>query len=260
MEEMIPHLQPIVYHRSTLIQGNGLLLGYNYGLVDIRRIPLCRSYKFAVYNGAGGNLASNMSYDDVNVTPCSTEIPLASNYGQVFLMTALGIPLSSKLKLLRSQAQLQEEQATSNHKLELLLPNKYRLSVIEVIMITLAWEIADEAYGNDTESCCMGEFAQDFQENKTLYVANGQTIARGLKLIQAEIKERKKKIKNGQINQFIRNINQHISQIFYWLNQVNVNIHNLSCLPSMKYLIDRSRVHFSHQYWVKDNRWNLPDC
>ena len=260
MEEMIPHLQPIVYHRSTLIQGNGLLLGYNYGLVDIRRIPLHRSCKFAVYDGAGGNLASSMSYDDVNVTPCSTEIPLASNYGQVFLMTALGIPLSSKLKLFRSQAQLQEEQATPNHKLELLLPNKYRLSVIEVIMITLAWEIADEAYGNDTESCRMGEFAQDFQENKTLYVANGQTIARGLKLIQAEIKERKKKIKNGQINQFIRNINQHISQIFYWLNQVNVNIHNLSCLPSMKYLIDRSRVHFSHQYWVKDNRWNLPDC
>ena len=38
-----------------------------------------------LYNGAGGNLASNMSYDDVHVT---TETPLTSNYGQVFLMIA----------------------------------------------------------------------------------------------------------------------------------------------------------------------------
>ena len=136
MKEMIPYLQPTVYHRNTDIKKNDSFLGYK--LIFAEFLSFACSYKFAVYDGAGGNLASNMSYDGAHVTPFSTEIPLASNYGQVFLITALGIPLSSKFKLLRSQAQLQEEQATLSHKFDLLLPNKHRLSVVEVIMITLA--------------------------------------------------------------------------------------------------------------------------
>ena len=162
--------------------------------------------------------------------------------------------MSSKLKPLRSQAQLQEEQATLSHKLDFLVPNKYRLSAVEVIIITLAWEIADEAYGNDTESHHMREFAQDIQENMTLYVVNGQTVACGLRLIQAEIKERKKKLKKVQINSSsVTSTKTSHKYSTGWIKSM-LTFRIFQILPSMKYLIDRSRGHFSHQYWVKDSR------
>ena len=252
MEKEVPQQSPTVYYRTVNIRSSNSFLGYNYGQVDIRRVPLLRSCKFIVYDGAGGNLASSMSYDDVNVTPTSVEIPLASSYAQVFLTVVYGIPISSKLKLLKSREQ--EDPATP--KFTFLLPNKYRLSLPELIMITLAWEVADEVYGNNTgESGRMGEFAKGIEEDTALYVANGHTIARGLKLIQFETRERKKKMQNSQVD---RSINQHISRIFRNLREHRVNISNLQSLPSLKYLHDGSRVHYSHQHWVEDERWNLP--
>ena len=257
MEEQVPYLQPIVYDRVTNIVRNDSLgfLWYGYGQVDIRKIPLRRSCKFAVYDGAGGNLCSTMSLDDINVTPSSTKIPLASNYGQVFLMTVYGMPLNGKLKLLKSQEQVST--------IDFLLPNKYLLSIVEVVMITLAWEIADELYADCVEPLSalrMDEFAKDIQENTMQYAVNGVVVARGLKLIQAEIKERKKKTKNSHGRKgFINDVNHYVSQTLYRLNQfAGVDICNLPSLPSMKCLIDGSRVHFSHQHRIKDERWNLP--
>ena len=255
MEKEAPQQSPTVYYRTVNIQSNNSFLGYNYGQVDIRRVPLLRSCKFIVYDGAGGNLASSMSYDDVNVTPTSVEIPLASSYAQVFLTVVYGIPISSKLRLLKSRKQ--DDPATS--KFTFLLPNKYQISLPELIMVTLAWEVADEVYGNDDgESERMGEFAKGIEEDSALYTANGHTIARGLKLIQFETKERKKKMKGTSVERTISSINQHISRIFRSLREHGVNINNLQNLPSLKYLFDEMRVHFSHQHWVEDGRWNLP--
>ena len=255
MEKDAPQQAPTVYYRTVNIQRNNSFLGYNYGQVDIRRIPLLRSCKFIVYDGAGGNVASTMSYDDLNVTPTSVEIPLASSYAQVFLTTVFGIPISSKLKLLKSE----EPEDATTPKLTFLLPNKYRISLPELIMITLAWEVADEVYSNSAgESERMGEFAKGIEESPALYAANGCTIARGLKLIQIEAMERKKKIKNAQVDRTIGSIDQHISCIFRSLREKQVNINNLQSLPSLKCLVDGSRVHYSHQHWVEDGRWNLP--
>ena len=230
-------------------------LGYTYGHVDICRIPLLHSCKFAVYDGAGGNLASTMNYDDLNVTPASVEIPLASSYAQVFLITVYGIPISSKLKLLQSDGQ----QDPPTTKLKFILPNGYQISMAELIMITLASEIADEVYGNNIgESKRMGEFTKGIEDDTALYIANGHAIARGLKLIQVEVKERKKKMKNVQLDHVINNIDQQISRIFQRLRQAQVDINIFQSLPSLKCLVDGSRVHYSHQHWVDDDRWNLP--
>ena len=257
MEKEIPQQSAMVYDRTVNIQRNNTFLGYSYGKVDIRRIPLLRSCKLVVYDGAGGNVASTMSYDDLNVTPTSVEIPLASSYAQVFLVTVHGIPIGSKLKLLKCEGQQSESPLTP--KLKFFLPNGYQISMPELIMITLAWEIADEVYGNTTGvSECMEEFAKDIEENTALYAANGCTIARGLMLIQAEVKERKKKMKHAQVDRLISNINQHILRLFQKLVEVQVNINSLQSLPSLQCLVDGSRVHYSHQHWVEDDRWNLP--
>jgi len=255
MEKDVPQHSPTVYYRTVNIKSNNTFLGYSYGQVDIRRIPLLRSCKFVVYDGAGGNIASTMSYDDLNVTPTSVEIPLASSYAQVFLMTVYGLPIDCKLKLLK----LENQQEPPTAKFNFLLPNGYCISMAELVMITLAWEVADEAYGNATgESERMGQFAKGIQDNATLYATNGGAIARGLKLIQSEVKERKKKIKNTQVNHFISNIDQQVSRILQSLREVQVDTNNLQSLPSLMCLVDGSRVHYSHQHWVEDNRWNLP--
>ena len=252
MEKEVPQQSPTVYDRTVNIIKGESFLAYSYGLVDVRRIPLLRSCKFAVYDGAGGNVASTMSYDDLNVTPTSVEIPLASSYAQVFLMTIYGMSSSNKINLLKSE----QEQDPTTLKFSFLLPNGYRISLPELIMITFAWEVADEVYSNSAgESERMGEFVKSIEEDMTLYAANGRTIARGLKLISVEIKERKKKMKNARL---VSSIDCQISQIFRSLCQAQVDINNLQSLPTLKCLVDGSRVHYSHQHWVGDGRWNLP--
>ena len=255
MEKVVPQQSPIVYSRTVDIKRGNSFLTYNYGQVDIRRIPLLRSCKFVVYDGAGGNLASTISYDDLNVTPTSVEIPLASSYAQVFLMTMYGMSISKKINLLK----LKQQEDPNTLKFSFLLPNGYRISLPELIMITFAWEVADEVYSNSGgESERMGEFAKAIEKSPTSYLANGRAIARGLKLIQVEVKERKKKIKTARVNRLVSSINRHITQIYYSLSDRLVDMHNLQSLPRLKYLVDRSRVHYSHQHWAEDARWNLP--
>ena len=255
MEKEIPQQSATVYYRTVDIKKGNSFLMYNYGQIDMRRIPLLRSCKFVVYDGAGGNLSSVMSYDDLNVTPTSIEVPLASSYAQIFLMTMYGMSISSKINLLKSE----QQQDATTLKLTFLLPNGYRISMPELVMITLAWEVADEVYSNSTgESERMGEFTKGIEESTGLYAVNGRTIACGLKLIQAEVKERKKKMKNAQVNRLVGSIDRHISQISRGLRQAQVDTNNLQSLPSLQRLVDGSRVHYSHQHWVEDGRWNLP--
>ena len=263
MEKVVPHQSPIVYTRTVDIKRGNSFLTYSYGQVDIRRISLLRSCKFVVYDGAGGNLASTISYDDLNVTPTSVEVPLASSYAQVFLMTMYGMSISNKINLLKSkqqeQQQEQQQEDPNTFKFSFLLPNGYRISLPELIMITFAWEVADEVYSNSGgESERMGEFAKAIEESPTSYVANGCAIARGLKLIQVEVKERKKKMKNAQVNRLASNIDHHILQISNSLRDRLIDMNNLQSLPRLKCLFDGSRVHYSHQHWVEDGRWNLP--
>ena len=252
MEKDLPQQSPTVYYRTVDIKKSNSFLAYNYGQVDIRRIRLLRSCKFIVYDGAGGNISSTMTYDDLNVTPTSIEVPLASSYAQVFLLTMYGMSISNKINLLKSE----QQQDPTTLKLSFLLPNGYRIILPELIMITLAWEVADEVYGNDDgESEHMGEFAKGIEDDTASYAANGRTIAGGLKLIEAEVKERGKKMKSAHI---ASSISCQISRIFRSLRQAKVDTKNLQSLPSLKYLVDGSRVHYSHQHWVEDKRWNLP--
>ena len=84
-------------------------------------------------------------------------------------MTVYGMSISSKVNLLKSEQQ--HDPSTSTLKLSFLLPNGYRISIPELIMITLAWEVADEVFNNSSgESERMGEFAKGIGDDATPFM------------------------------------------------------------------------------------------
>jgi len=131
-----PHLKPrsaqshVVYSRAVNIQSL-VRFKYSYGNVDVRDIPLRRSSKFIEIDGVGGSMVA-MSLDESYLSATTTDIPLASKYGQVFLATLCGIPLYAKLKLMKKSSQ---PSAVSTNPL-FYLPNKTNVSIEELVMIT----------------------------------------------------------------------------------------------------------------------------
>ena len=253
LEKERPTLAPVVLARTSNIQSAGTSK-YSYGEVDIRRMPILRSCKFEMIDGAGGNYV-DMSLDDPNLTLGATEVPLASNYAQVFLATVYAIPLHCKLNLLRTPPEEASQGPVA--QVSCFLPNGLKLTRPELIMITVAAEIADEIYNCSGSALRMRKFAQDVESKTAEYVKNGRIILRGLELITKQVKERKKKARNTQVNQSVSKIKRHVSNISRALRQVGVDGHNLEPLVKLKYLQDRERVHRCHQHWVKDDRWNL---
>ena len=195
----------------------------------------------------------DMGLDDINLAPSSNEIPLASNFGQVLLATLLGIPLRCKLALIKTRP----EETTQSPPVEIsfYLPNGFTMSNYELIMVSVAAEIADEVYSCSGVAHRMSELAQDVQNNTAAYVTNGRAVLQAMELIKREVKDRK--FRNPQVSQTIREINCHIGHVQRNLRRAGVDSNNLPPLVSMKYLQDRHRVHRSHQHHVKDKRWNL---
>jgi len=251
LEKEIPSQAATVVARQVNIQSAGTFR-YSYGAVDMRRFPLLRSCKFLVVDGAGGSMV-DMGLDDINLAPSSSEIPLASNFGQVLLATLLGIPLRCKLALIKTRP----EETTQSPPVELrfFLPNGFTMTKFELIMVSAAAEIADEVYGCSGVAHRMSELAQDVQSNTAAYVTNGRAVLQGMELIKREVKERK--TRNSQVSQTIREINRHIGHVQRNLRRAGVDSSNLPPLVSMKHLQDHYRVHRSHQHRVKDKRWNL---
>ncbi len=254
LEKETPTLAPVILARTVNIQSSGTFK-YSYGSVDVRRMPILRSSKFLMIDGAGGNYV-DMSLDDPNLHPGATEVPLASNYAQVFLATLYGVPLRTKIKLFRGAAD-QTTESPGAAQVSCFLPNGLKLSRQELIMICIAWEIADEVYSCSGNATRMREFAQDVESSTTTYVAHGRVILRGLELISKEVKLRKKRMSNAQVNHAISEINRHIRNLSVAIRRAGVDHRNLEPLVSLAYLQDNERVHRSHQHWIKDDRWNL---
>ena len=116
--------------------------------------------------------------------PNSTNILLTTNHGQVLLATLFGIPMSAKLKLLKSQ---------DGHTFR--IPHKLTLSRDELAMIAIAWEIAEELYSFSGKCTRMNKLYDDIRDNASAYTENGHTILSGLHLITREVKKHASKIK-----------------------------------------------------------------
>lgn len=194
----------------------------------------------------------NMSLDDANLSPTSTDIPLASNYGQVFLATLYGLSISSKLNLLKKETSRPSD-------VVFYLPNKAAISREELVMITLAWEVADELFSCSGTSFRMREVYKHISDDTGAFLDSGRAILCGLKLISKEINKRKSRLKNSKVMRACGEITDLSSKIQRALTKSGVDRSKLRKLLSLEFLQDRSRVHRCHQHYVKEKRWNLVD-
>ena len=255
LEKSNPSQAATVVARRSDIKSSGIFR-YNYGEVDVRRMPILRSSKLMVVDGAGGSVL-NISQDDANLLPSSSEVPLASNFGQVFLATVYGLPMRCKLPLLKKPHN--EEQETSpTVDVTFTTPSGFSLSKAELVMICAASEIADELCSCLGTAQRISEFTQEIQSNAAEYTHNGRTILRGMKLITEEAKERKKRFKNSQVSRGFSEIKRSISAVNRALSRAGVSGSNLEPILSIQYLMDPDRVHKSCQHRVEDGRWNIP--
>ena len=248
LEKTTPSQSPLLLERQVDIKAVGCCR-YSYGCIDIRQVPILKSSKFLEIDGMGGNMV-NMSLDDAKLSPTSTDIPLASKYGQVFLATLYGLPISAKLNLMK-KPDLQSSDVS------FCLPNKSTISRSELAMINLAWEVADELFSGSGQALRMQEFYKDVKDNTGIYQESGCIILRGLRLIKQEAKKRKKRLNNLKVRQGYRAIADMSKQIRRILIALGVDGSKLDNMLSLDYLQDPSRVHRCHQHFLKEDRWNL---
>ena len=253
LEKENPAQSATVIMRNTNITSAGYFR-YNYGQVDLRHVPLLRSSKLLVVDGAGGSVV-NMSNDDFHLKPTSNEIPLASNFGQVFLAVLFGLPMKCKLALLKNRA---NEEGTSIVETSFTTPNGISLSRAELVMICAASEIADDIFSCTGIAERMIEFTRAIENNSAEYVENGATILRGMELLTEEGKERKKRIKNNQVNQAFRQMLQLKANVKCLLEYAGVHGCNLQPMVSLNLLMNTDAIHKTSQHRVSDGRWNIP--
>ena len=252
MEDEVPSQSAVVISRQSELRKTGTFQ-YSYGTVDIRRIPLLHSSKLLVVDGAGGNMA-HLSMDDVNLLPSATELPLASNYGQIFLAILYGLPLANKLALVKIGS---EELTDSQSQVCFCLPNGTTLRKAELCMICAVAEIADEVLNCTGEVRRMGRLVEDVTASVEAYQANGQVVLRSMVLLKEELKVRKKRLNNSKVSRAVGVIKDQASHVERVLQKAGVNSHNLPPLPSFSILRDSYRVHLTAQHRMEDGRWNL---
>ena len=256
LEKEVPSQACTVVGRRAQVQSTSAFR-YSYGSVDVRRFPLLRSCKLMIYDGAGGSIM-DMSLDDQSLVPSTAEIPLASNFGQVFVSTLFGIPLRCKLHLLKKRSA--EAALTPTVNLTFELPNRYLLTMAQLVVICAACEIVDEALNCTSSTTRIEELVREIQSSTVAYIEQGAVIIAGMELIQRELLQLKKKIKLPQFLQAIEVIKCQIGIVQRTLRGAGVAYVAADPLPQLCILQDNFRVHRSNQHRVTDGRWNLVDC
>ena len=251
LEKEEPQHSYAVVGRQVNIQSTGLFR-YKYGSVDLRKCPLLRSCKFVFIDGFSGSLTS-MSHDDRCLSPVTTDIPLASNFGQAFLATLYGLPLLCKLSLLHPPPE-----DSRLLPMTFSLPNRATLTKSELIVICLSKEVADEAMNCSGRAHRMEKLAEEVSTKTDLYLASRQDIIRGMELIIKEVKLRTKQVGHQNVKLVSQRITALCKSVTQALRQAGgTTTQNFLPLPRFSQLIDNHKYHFSHQHTVRDNRYNL---
>ena len=221
---------------------------YSYGSIDVRQLPILKSSKLLVIDGVGG-------LSDANLSPFSTDIPLASRYGQAILATLCGISISAKLRLMKKQP----VGYSQPNNAVFFLPDKSSVCKEELVMITLAWEVADELFSCSGEASRMKVLYDDIKDNTDSYLECGRVIMRGLKLIDMEFKKRRSAgLRHYRVMQGYGKIKDMSASIGKILVEAGVDNSKLEAMASLEKLQDHG-VHRCHQHFAKEGIWNLVD-
>ena len=255
IEKANPSRSITVVRRRVNIESTGDFR-YSYGEVDLRCCPLLHSCKFVAVGSASGSIV-DMMVDDIGLSPASVKIPMASNYGQVLLATLFGISLSHKLKLIKVTAEEPSNRPQSANP-TFCLPNGFTLSKAELSAICAAREIAEEVLSCTGTLDRMQAFTSDIVNNISAYryYTIGKIIFQTTQLIEKELAEFKK-LKNARAKRASRDIKQQIKRVQQALRESNIDVRKVSQLPRLCLLQESGRMLRSHQYFMKDERWNL---
>ena len=253
-EKEEPSNSVFVLSRRTNIESKGAFK-YSYGEVDIRRCPLKRSCKFVLVDGNGGSI-TQIGEDDPNVVSLTTEdIPLATNFGQILLHALYGLSISIKLALIKDNVQQNEAAYTT-----FSLPNGVRLTLGQLSAICLAYEIADEVLECSKSLVRVNSLLHDVSANKTAYSTKAELMSQFLDLTERELQERKKKFDFSAMSAVIKETKKVLARIQQAIREPNRRGSKSTqtvVLPSLSALQNALHTHRSHQYVVKDDRWNL---
>lgn len=260
LEKETPSQSAAVLARTTNFTSTGLFR-YNYGQVDIRRIPLLRSSKLLVVDGAGGS-ALSLSSDDFHLNPSSREIPLASNFGQIFLAVLFGLPMSCKLALLKKKVGGGEgdgEEEEEGGEVMFKTPNDLTYTRADLVVICAVSEIADDLLSCSGKAQRMREFVGEIESSAADFAHNGVAILKGMALLVDEGKARKKRLKTDQVNQALQELMQLKSTVEGALQGAGVDGTDLQPpLVSLDHFVDSESFHKTAQHRVADGRWNIP--
>lgn len=242
-----------VFRRQSSIESVGAFK-YSYGEVDLRRCPLKRSCKFVAVDGAGGGIAQ-IGVDDMNVSPSNlNQVPLASNFGQAFLFTLYGLPISTKLSLIKGI-----EAAGGIPQILFSLPNGFLLSLAQISTICLSYEIADEVLACSKTLVRANEVLADITANKSAYASKAELMLQLIDLVDKELQERKKRADNPIVTQAAKEAKKLLGKIQQVIRESGRRSSKAKqpILPGFTILQDTLHTHRSHQHMVKDDRWNL---
>ena len=247
-----------VMGRKKVLQSTGTF-HYSYGSLDVRLCPLFYSCNFQCVDGTEGNITARMGADDPFVTSTSTDVPLASNFGQVFLATLCGIPLYCKANLLTNN-----KTNLSSNSLTFHLPNGCCLTVPELAVICTASEVADEVLnctGSTTRMSSLVEEIQKHQPISSPYKTstsqeNNTLILQLVDLVKREVAERRKRIVVNSKN--VSQAAREIQNLCIALTELTVHAPHspVSPLPSLQVLQDNSRVLRTHQNSVTKQHYH----
>ena len=239
-----------VFRRQSSIESVGAFK-YSYGEVDLRRCPLKRSCKFVAVDGAGGGVAQ-IGMDDLNISPSNlNQVPLASNFGQAFLFTLYGLPTSTKLLLIKGTRDITQ--------ISFSLPNGLLLSLAQISVICLSYEMADEVLGCSKTFLRANEVLADITANKSAYVSKAELMLQLIDLVDKELQERKNRVDNPIVTQATKEAKKLLGQIQQAIRETGRRSSKAKqpVLPGLTILQDTLHAHRSHQHMVKDDRWNL---
>ena len=258
VEKETPSQSATVLTRTTNITSNRLFR-FNYGQVDIRRIPLLRSSKLLVVDGAGGS-ALSLSSDDLHLNAASSEVPLASNFGQIFLAVLFGLPMRCKLALLKKKTPEGEGDGEGEGgEVVFKTPHNLTYTRADLVVICAVSEIADDLLSCSGNAQRMREFAREIENSTADFVHNGVAILRGMALLADEGKARKKRLKTDQVNRALQELTQLISTVEIALKGAGVDGSDLQQpMVSLDRLVDSESFHKTAQHRVSDGRWNVP--
>ena len=259
-EKEEPSNSVFVLSRRTNIESKGTFK-YSYGEVDIRRCPLKRSCKFMLVDGHGGSI-TQIGEDDPNVNglnfTTTENIPLATNFGQILLHTLYGLSINVKLTLMKDCGSSEGRGDVAN--VTFSLPNGVQLTPGQLSAICLAYEIADEALGCSKSLLRANSLLEDILANKPAYSSKSELMTQLLDLTERELQERKKKFDFSAMSAVTKETKKVLGRIQQAIREPSRRSSKSSqtlVLPSLSVLQNTLHTHRSHQYIVKDDRWNL---